>query len=112
MLHPDQAPRRSHVEQLLEGVQGPFIAATDYVRSLPELIERWVPGGLFPLGTDGFGRSDTRERLRRFFEVDAPSIAIAALHQLAQYGKIETDRVAQAICDLGVSPEKVNPMTA
>ncbi len=112
MLHPDEPPRRSHIEQMLEGVQGPFIAATDYVRSLPELIQRWVPGGLFPLGTDGFGRSDTRERLRRFFEVDAPSIAIAALHELARHGKIDTARVAEAIRELDVDPEKVNPMTA
>ncbi len=112
MLHPDQPPRRGHVEQMLEGVEGPFIAASDYVRSLPELIQRWVPGGLFALGTDGFGRSDTRERLRRFFEVDAQSIAIAALHQLAQRGKIDVARVAHAIRELDVDPDKVNPMTA
>ena len=112
MLHPDQPPRRSHLEQMLEGMDGPFVAASDYLRSVPEMIHRWVPGGLFPLGTDGFGRSDTRERLRRFFEVDAPSIAIAALHELARRGKIESARVAEAIRELDVDPEKVNPMTA
>jgi pyruvate dehydrogenase E1 component len=112
MLHPDQPPRRSHVEHMLEGVEGPFIAASDYVRSVPELIERWVPGGLFPLGTDGFGRSDTRDRLRRFFEVDAQSIAVAALHQLAQRGKFDPARAAQAIGELAMNPDKVNPMTA
>jgi pyruvate dehydrogenase E1 component len=112
MLHSDKPPRRSHVEQMLEGVEGPFIAASDYVRTLPELIDRWVPGGLFPLGTDGFGRSDTRERLRRFFEVDAASITIAALYELSRRGKIDNARVAAAVRELDVDPEKVNPMTA
>src|SRR5262249_7219668 len=71
MLHPAAEPRKSYVEKLLEGETGVFVAASDYMRSVPEMIDRWVPGGLFALGTDGFGRSESRELLRRFFEVDA-----------------------------------------
>src|SRR5262249_18116747 len=76
-LHPDQAPRKSYVEQVLskEGANDVYIAASDYMRAVPEMIARWVPGGLFPLGTDGFGRSETRAALRRHFEVDAESLA-------------------------------------
>src|SRR5205823_4400388 len=71
MLHPTEKPRRSYLEGVLEKEEGIFLAASDYMRSVPEMIARWVPGGLYPLGTDGFGRSETREALRRFFEVDA-----------------------------------------
>ena len=111
-LHPESKPRRSYLEKTLNGLSGPFISASDNVRLVADQIEHWVPGRYVTLGTDGFGRSDTRERLRRFFEVDAPSIAIAALHQLAQRGKIESNRVAEAIREFEVDPEKVNPMTA
>ncbi len=112
MLHPEEEPRRSYVERLFEDTEGPFVAASDYVRNVPEQIAPWVPGGLFTLGTDGFGRSDLRSSLRRFFEVDAQSITVAALYQLALRGKLPRATVAQAIRDLDIDPEKINPMTA
>src|SRR5205807_7986203 len=71
MLHPTETPRKSYVEKTLEKEKGLFLATSDYIRSVPELINRWVPGGLYPLGTDGFGRSESRKSLRRFFEIDA-----------------------------------------
>ncbi|MBL9122519.1 MAG: pyruvate dehydrogenase (acetyl-transferring), homodimeric type [Planctomycetaceae bacterium] len=111
-LHPTEKPRRSYLERTLEGEQGPFIAASDYIRAVPEAIDRWVPGGLFALGTDGFGRSETREALRRHFEVDAESIVVASLYQLSREGKCEPAKVAQAIKDLGIDPEKIDPAGA
>jgi pyruvate dehydrogenase E1 component len=95
---------------LLEKEQGVFVAVSDNMKIVPDQIAPWVPGGLTTLGTDGFGRSDTRERLRRFFEVDAELTAIAALHALAKKGTIERTVVAQAIKDLNVNPEKLAPV--
>jgi pyruvate dehydrogenase E1 component len=112
MLHPAEKPRQSYVERVLAKEQGVFIAASDFMRSVPEMITRWVPGGLYPLGTDGFGRSDTREALRRFFEVDAECVTVAALAQLARRGAVRPEVVRDAIKKLGVDPEKVNPMRA
>jgi pyruvate dehydrogenase E1 component len=109
MLHPAQKPRKPYVTTLLEKEQGPFVAATDYMKMVPDQVSRWVPGGLFSLGTDGFGRSETRESLRRFFEVDAESITIAALYQLAKQGAIQFGVVQKAIKELGVDPEKPDP---
>src|SRR5262249_5087918 len=80
-LHPSDTPRRSYVEELLGREKGVFLAVTDYMKSLPEMITRWVPGGMVPLGTDGFGRSDSRKALRRFFEVDAEFITLATLYE-------------------------------
>jgi pyruvate dehydrogenase E1 component len=80
------------------------------MKAVPEMIARWLPGGLTSLGTDGFGRSDSRQALRRHFEVDAESIAIAALDQLARCGELEPDRVASAIKQLGIDPEKADPV--
>src|SRR5262249_6536669 len=111
-LHPTAKRRQSYVERLLEGEKGIFIAATDYMKSLPEMINRWGPGGVTPLGTDGFGRSENRASLRRFFEVDAECIVIAALDRLAQKGDIKPGRVQKAIEELGVDPEKVDPVRA
>ncbi len=111
MLHPDQTPRQSYIEKTLQGQTGPFIAASDYVRAVPQQISQWIPGGLYVLGTDGFGRSETREALRRFFEVDAACIVVGALHQLAKQGTIETKVVAEAIKTLGIDADKPNPMT-
>jgi pyruvate dehydrogenase E1 component len=111
-LHPTETARRSYVEQVLGAEKGLFIAASDYMKAVPEMITRWVPGGLTPLGTDGFGRSDTREALRRHFEVDAECIVVAALEQLARRGEVKPDRVAWAIKGLGIDPDKVDPVRA
>ncbi|HEV2453461.1 MAG TPA: pyruvate dehydrogenase (acetyl-transferring), homodimeric type [Verrucomicrobiae bacterium] len=112
MLHPTGAPKKSYVEELLAKEQGAFVAVSDNVRTVPEQIAPWVPGGLFTLGTDGFGRSDTRARLRRFFEVDAESTVIGTLFALAEKGQVSRDVVAKAIKDLGVDPEKIQPELA
>jgi pyruvate dehydrogenase E1 component len=109
-LHPDQPPRQSYLEQLLQNETGPFLAVSDYMKSVPDQIAPWVPGGLTTLGTDGFGRSDTRENLRRFFEIDPEMIVVAALHALAKQGAVPTTQVAQALRDLQVDPEKVDPL--
>ena len=109
MLHPTEAPRHSHVGQLLAREKGAFVAVSDNIRTVPDQIAPWVPGGLMTLGTDGFGRSDTRARLRRFFQVDTESTVIGTLYALAQRGEIEREVVAGAIKDLGVDPEKVQP---
>jgi pyruvate dehydrogenase E1 component len=109
MLHPTEPPRKSYLETLLENEQGPFVAVSDNMKLVSDQIAPWVPGGLTTLGTDGFGRSDTRERLRRFFEVDAPSIVVATLYALAERKQIEMSIVSRAIKDLGVDPEKVYP---
>jgi pyruvate dehydrogenase E1 component len=112
MLHPTEKPRQSYVETVLAKEEGVFLAASDFMRSVPEMIDRWVPGGLFPLGTDGFGRSETRAALRRHFEVDAECIAVAALHQLARRGVVKPGAVQDAMKKLGVDPEKINPLRA
>jgi pyruvate dehydrogenase E1 component len=111
MLHPEETPKKSYIEALLEGVQGPFVAASDYMRTLAEQVAAFVPGPMLALGTDGFGRSETREALRRFFEVDAAAIVLGALHMLAEEGKIEKSLVRQAITDLGVNPDQPAPWT-
>jgi pyruvate dehydrogenase E1 component len=102
-LHPTAPPRQSYLEQTLAGEKGVFVAVSDYMKIVPEQIAQWVPGGLTVLGTDGFGRSDTRESLRRYFEVDAESVVIATL------GRFDKKLAAQAIKDLGVDPEKSYP---
>jgi pyruvate dehydrogenase E1 component len=109
MLHPTEAPKEPFVRKLLGQEQGVFVAVSDNMKIVADQIAPWVPGGLTSLGTDGFGRSDTRERLRRFFEVDAESTVIATLHALAQKGHVERKRVAKAIKDLGMDPDKVHP---
>lgn len=89
-----------------------FISASDNVRALGEQIGRWVPGDYYVLGTDGMGRSELRETLRRHFEVDAACIAIATLYRLSRQGVVKPEEVDQAIKDLGVNPEKVDPLRA
>jgi pyruvate dehydrogenase E1 component len=109
MLHPTEPAKKSHIEKILAKEQGTFVAVSDNIRTVSEQIAPWVPGGLFALGTDGFGRSDTRENLRRFFQVDAESTVIGTLFALAEKGQVEREVVAKAIKDLGVNPEKVQP---
>jgi pyruvate dehydrogenase E1 component len=112
LLHPQEKPRKSYIEELLEKEDGVFVAASDYMKAVPEMIQRWVPGGLYPLGTDGFGRSDTRAALRRHFEVDAECIALAAMNQLMRKGQIKPQLVQQAIKKLKIDPEKIDPVQA
>jgi pyruvate dehydrogenase E1 component len=111
-LHPAQKPRHSYVENQLGKEQGIFLAASDFMKSLPEMITRWVPGGLISLGTDGFGRSDIRSSLRRFFEIDAECIAVAALAELAKRGELQPGIVQKAIQDLGIDADKRDPVQA
>jgi pyruvate dehydrogenase E1 component len=112
MLHPTQPARKPYVAQLLEKETGPFVAVSDYMKIVPDQIAKWVPGGLTTLGTDGFGRSETRPNLRRFFEIDAETAAVAVLHALSQRKAISTETVAQAIRDLKIDPEKDFPKIA
>jgi len=109
MLHPTAKPRKSYLESVLEKEQGVFVAVSDYMKLVPDQIAPWVPGGLMTLGTDGFGRSDTRANLRRFFEVDAELTVIATLYALARNGAIKPQVVEKAIGDLNVDPEKAYP---
>ncbi len=110
MLHPSTSPKKSYVETLLAKEEGVFVAVSDNMKIVPDQIAPWVPGGLFTLGTDGFGRSDTRESLRRFFEVDAASIVIGTLYALFEKEKLKKETVDKAIKDLGVNPEKLYPI--
>ncbi|HTQ01511.1 MAG TPA: alpha-ketoglutarate dehydrogenase [Casimicrobiaceae bacterium] len=107
-LHPGKPPRRSHVASLLDGA-APIVAATDYVRAYPQLVASYVSARFVALGCDGFGRSDTRAALRRFFEVDRAQIALAALDSLAREGAIDTQVVASAIERYGIDAERMPP---
>ncbi|MBI4464463.1 MAG: pyruvate dehydrogenase (acetyl-transferring), homodimeric type [Acidobacteria bacterium] len=111
-LHPTEPPRRPYLLSALEGAEGPIVAVTDYMKIVADQIAPWLSGRLVSLGTDGFGRSDNRIHLRRFFEVDAEAVAVAALHQLAQQGAIPARKVSEAIQQLGIHPDKANPMTS
>ena len=109
MLHPTQAPRVPYVTSCLANTPGVIVAASDYVKALPDSIARWCPRPIVTLGTDGFGRSDSRRALRDFFEVDARFIALAALAALAAEKKVRPQVVEKAIKDLDINPNKVNP---
>jgi pyruvate dehydrogenase E1 component len=112
MLHPEAAPRRSYLEEMVAAADGVFVAASDHVRAVPEQLDPWIPGGLFTLGTDGFGRSETRGPLRRHFEVDAECIAIGTLSRLAAAGAVGAHVVSEAIRRLGVNPDKIDAASA
>ncbi|PQO28628.1 pyruvate dehydrogenase (acetyl-transferring), homodimeric type [Bremerella cremea] len=112
MFHPTEEPKKSYLETVMEGVEGPFISASDNVRAWAEQIRPYLPGQMVALGTDGMGRSETREALRRHFEVDAESVVIATLYELARTGKIERSEVAKAIKDLNYDADKPNPYFA
>ena len=111
-LHPGETPRRCYLEEALESAGGVYVAASDYMKAMPDLIARWLPGPLLSLGTDGFGLSETRPALRDHFEVDAKHVVQAVLHLLAREGKIETSVVTKAMKRLGVDPEHPNPADA
>jgi pyruvate dehydrogenase E1 component len=111
-LHPQAPPRTPYVGQCLAAARGPVVASTDYVRAFAEQIRPYVPGRYTVLGTDGFGRSDYRRKLRSFFEVDRHHVAVAALKSLADDGKIQTSVVADAIAEFKIDPETPNPIKA
>jgi pyruvate dehydrogenase E1 component len=110
-LHPGQPPRTPAVATMLADAPGPIVAVTDFMKIVPEQISRFLPGRLFtPLGTDGMGRSDTREALRRFFEIDAAHVVVAVLAGLAAHGDLKPEVVADAIARYGIDAEAVNPV--
>ncbi len=108
-LHPSEEPKTPHVIEVLKGASGPIIAASDYIKAVPDQLAPWLNGRLTSLGTDGFGRSENREHLRRFFEISAEAIAQAALSALARTGAINAKRAEVAIAELGYHPEKRDP---
>ncbi len=108
-LHPTETPRLAHVERCLSDTSGPIIAATDYMRAFAEQIRPWVKHPYTVLGTDGFGRSDTRANLRSFFEVDRYHVTVAALHALAQAGEFDAAKVEVAIAKYNINPEATAP---
>jgi len=111
-LHPGQAPRVPYIVAALEGAEGPIVAATDYMKVVADQVAPWLPGRMETLGTDGFGRSDNREYLRRHFEVNAESIATAALSRLARDGRFDMEKAKAAFGELGVDTEKIDPSRA
>jgi pyruvate dehydrogenase E1 component len=108
-LHPTSPQRESHVERCMSGTDGPIVAASDYVRALPDLIRTWVPRRYVTLGTDGFGRSDTRAALRRFFEVDRQAIVVAALKALSDEKRVPASTVEEALRRYAIASETANP---
>jgi pyruvate dehydrogenase E1 component len=111
MLHPEADPRRAYVTERLAERNGPVVASTDYVRAFPDQIRQWVPGRYRVLGTDGFGRSDYRRALRRFFEMDRHYVVVAALAELAEEGVVDAARVSEAIKRYEIDPEAPIPTT-
>jgi pyruvate dehydrogenase E1 component len=112
MLHPGDKPRVPYVSECLADAPGVLVAASDYLKALPNLVSKWMPRRLVSLGTDGFGRSESRAALRDFFEVDARFIALATLTELLREGQIENSVVQRAIKELDINPEKPNPLTS
>jgi len=112
MLHPAEKAKVPYVTEALKGADGVFVASSDYVKALPESIAKWMPRPFIALGTDGYGRSESREALRNHFEVDAKHIVLAALSGLLREGKLKVADVQKAIKDLGINPEKKDPFTA
>jgi pyruvate dehydrogenase E1 component len=112
LLHPEEPPRIPFVSRCVHDEPGVFIAASDYVRALPDSISRWFPRRVHTLGTDGFGRSESRDALRDFFEVDARFIVLATLTALFREKRMEAAVLRRAMRDLEIDPEKPNPLTA
>ncbi len=111
-LHPAEALKKSYLETTLEGTKGPIIAASDYMKSIPDMLSPWLPTRLVSLGTDGFGRSDNREYLRRHFEVSAEAIAGATLSKLVREGKVKPKVAQKALAELGLDTEAADPAKA
>ncbi len=110
LLHPEAKPKRSYVSEQLDGAEGPVVIATDYMKNYAEQLRKYIANPMTVLGTDGFGRSDSREALRHFFEVDRHFITVAALKALADQGEIKSSVVAEAIKSFAIDPEKTNPL--
>ena len=96
-LHPAEEPKKPYIQQVLEGTEGPIVAASDYMKIVQDQLAPWLPGRMVTLGTDGFGRSENRQHLRRHFEINAESIAAAALSRLARDGKFDAKKAVKAI---------------
>jgi pyruvate dehydrogenase E1 component len=111
LVHPEEKPRQAYVAQCLNGHEGPAIASTDYIRTFADHIRPYLDRRYVTLGTDGFGRSDLRRKLREFFEVNRYYVAVAALKALADDGKIKPSVVTAAIKKYGLNPDKPNPVT-
>ena len=111
-LHPGEPAKKPFIQQVMESVEGPIVAASDYMKIVPDQIAPWLPGRMVTLGTDGFGRSDNRQYLRKHFEVNAEAIAAAALSRLARDGKFDVKKAVKAFGELGVDPEKIDPARA
>ncbi len=111
-LHPDQPARAPYIAAALAGTEGPIVAASDFMKVVPDQVASWLPGRMVTLGTDGFGRSDNREHLRRHFEVNAESIVAAALSRLARDGSLDMAKAKKAFQELGVDPDRVDPALA
>lgn len=111
-LHPDQPPQRSYLETVLDGIDGPFISTSDNVRLVADQIREWIPGEYIVLGTDGFGRSETREELRRHFRIDGESTAFAALQAMSRLGSFDAAKLPEALKQLGLDSEAVFPIDA
>ena len=111
-LHPTEPARKPRVQQIMENSEGPIIAASDFMKAVPDQVSQWLGGRLLSLGTDGFGRSDNRQYLRRHFEVNSEAIAAAALSALAREGKFDAKKVVKAFADLGIDTEKIDPAIA
>jgi pyruvate dehydrogenase E1 component len=108
-LHPDQPRRTPYLTAALGEAEGPFVAVTDFMKMVPDQVSRWIPGTFVPLGTDGFGRSDARAALRRYFEVDAGHLVVAVLSALVESGEAKPEEVAEAIARYGIDAEAPNP---
>ncbi|MGH9189474.1 MAG: pyruvate dehydrogenase (acetyl-transferring), homodimeric type [Acidimicrobiales bacterium] len=111
-LHPTDTPRTPYVTEGLSEADGPFVAVTDFMKMVPDQVSRWIPGPYLALGTDGYGRSDTRANLRRHFETDAAHVVVAVLAALAQAHDAKPEEVADAIARYGIDPEAVDPLLA
>ncbi|HWC14064.1 MAG TPA: pyruvate dehydrogenase (acetyl-transferring), homodimeric type [Actinomycetota bacterium] len=111
-LHPEEDRRRTYVGSVLDGKEGPVIAVSDSMKAVPDQIARWVRHPFVPLGTDGFGRSDSREALRRFFEIDPQHVVVATLAALAEFGDYKPEKVADAIERYKIDPDRISPLRA
>ena len=112
MLHPDKKQKETYINKCLKEPESVYIAATDYLKALPLTIAKWIPGRFEVLGTDGYGRSEGRDKLRDFFEVNKQFIVLAAIHALAKDNKVKPDLVKKVISDMDIDSEKPNPLYA